>query len=491
MLRTNKIVLFDQIRKVVQAHQDKGLRVVQCSGVFNITHYGHLEYFDFARGLGDILVVSVNSDRALKSLRGKNYHWISQEARCRMLAALDVIDHIVVFDDTDAANIIKAVQPDIFVKGADYRHRLPQDEIQALSECGSELVFKDLVKDRGDKASASDLARSEGLLLRNYVERFSTLQLLVIGDYALDVYSYGTVQRMSREAPVPILTRDIQATSDSVLGQAGNCALNIASLGAQVTPVGILGRDSTAVEVTALLREYDIDTAGFMTVEGYTTPRKERVFAHNANAPSQQIVRIDDGETAHLSSREHQQIIKTVCESMDECDGIVFSDYGYGVCTPIVVQGIIEEAQIRNKFVIADSRYCIGLYRGIAAVMPSETEVTPFLNQNITDLNVNEVVSSLRDELSLDYAVITRGSKGMILADGKQILTFQGKKDVVDATGAGDTALALFALSLLSGASAQEAAQLSTTGVAITLMKKGTCLITRDELAARLQIGLV
>ena len=123
--------------------------------------------------------------------------------------------------------------------------------------------------------------------------------------------------------------------------------------------------------------------------------------------------------------------------------------------------------------------------------MPSETEVTPFLNQNITDLNVNEVVSSLRDELSLDYAVITRGSKGMILADGKQILTFQGKKDVVDATGAGDTALALFALSLLSGASAQEAAQLSTTGVAITLMKKGTCLITRDELAARLQIGLV
>jgi len=487
MERSNKIVSMQDIREVVQAHQDKNLRVVQCSGVFNITHYEHLEYFDFARQHGDILIVSVNSDAALRKLRGENYHWIPQEKRCEMLAALDIIDHIVVFDDTTAVPIIKAVRPDAFVKGADYRDKLPPDEVQALSECGCELIFKET-----RSVSATQLVRAEGLLLRNYVERFSALKIMVIGDLALDVYSYGTVTRMSREAPVPVLTRDTPLSEDAVLGQSGNCALNVHALGAKVIPVGVVGCDNTGTLIKSLLVECKMPINCVQGVAGFTTPRKERVFAHNTNAPNQQVARIDDDQGAvELTPEQKQSLIQKIKDMLPQCNGVIFSDYGYGVCTPDIVQAIIEGCQEKSIPVVADSRYRIGLYHGIMAVMPSEAEVAPFLNQEITDGNIGEVVASLRQELGVEYAVVTRGSKGMALADNEQIVAFPGKKDVVDATGAGDTALALFTLALLSGASAQEAAKLSTSGVAITLMQKGTCVITRDELAARLQVGVI
>jgi rfaE bifunctional protein kinase chain/domain len=340
--------------------------------------------------------------------------------------------------------------------------------------------------------SASQLARSEGLLLRNYVERFNGLSLAVIGDFALDVYSYGTVARMSREAPVPVLIRDRNMPDDAVLGQAGNCALNIATLGATVFPIGVIGNDQTGSTIIDLLQQKGTSTEGLQVIDHFITPGKERIFAHNLNAPNQQIARIDDDQgAAKLTQLQQQQIIDSIDNILAKCDGVIFSDYGYGVCTSEIVNYVIQKCKQHNIIVLADSRYHIDLYRNVKAIMPSEAEVAPFLNQNITDDNIQQVVLSLRETLNVDHAVITRGSKGMMLTDGQGIYCFPGKSDVVDATGAGDTALALFALTLLSGASAYEAAKLSTAGVAISLMRKGTCVISRQELLAHLQVGLI
>ena len=319
--------------------------------------------------------------------------------------------------------------------------------------------------------------------LAGITKKFSEKRVLSIGDMICDEYVYGEVSRISREAPVLILKFDSNMFR---VGGAANAISNLKALGARVYPVGVIGNDNAGEEVVSFLEKMSVDTDGIIIDKSCSTITKTRIMAGSFHTAKQQVIRIDKEKNFRISSISETKMLTYLDEVLDTMDAVLISDYGYKTISKAVYSAISKYVREKKLVLVVDSRYGLLKYKYATAVTPNETEVEDILHCSIDgEKSLRSIAERLKSEIECKNAIITRGSKGMMVLDenGKSaFIPIHGSTDVVDVTGAGDTVSAVVTLALSAGANAIEAARLANYAGSIVVMKTGAATATQKEL---------
>ncbi len=309
--------------------------------------------------------------------------------------------------------------------------------------------------------------------------RFKDCTVLVLGDIMVDRYVGGRVQRISPEAPIPVLRFD---TSRAVLGGAGNVANNIASLGAHAILVGIVGDDATGRE----LRATCANVSERITIHGVIAPGRCTTVKTRFMSGVHQLLRLDEEETTPLSQAEVAALLERYEQSIQQADVVILSDYAKGVLCDAVLERAIAVARHHGKPMIADpKRADFSAYRHVTVLTPNEHEVAQATGIQITD----DVAAESAGERALaaseaEAVLVTRSEKGLTLVrrDATPLHLPTEAREVSDVSGAGDTLVAAFAVSLASGASLEHSARAANVAAGIAVSKLGTATVSGTEL---------
>ncbi|MEQ1756282.1 MAG: D-glycero-beta-D-manno-heptose-7-phosphate kinase [Micropepsaceae bacterium] len=311
------------------------------------------------------------------------------------------------------------------------------------------------------------------------ISRFPSVRIMCVGDVMLDHFVYGTVDRISPEAPVPVLkvNRETQ-----MLGGAGNVVRNIAALGARATLVSVVGDDASGHTVSRLIGDEPNIEASLITVPHRQTSLKVRHVANN-----QQMLRIDRETTAPLDSEDEDRVCKAVEDEMPACNAVILSDYAKGVLTPRVIERICAAARRAEKIVITDPKSIdLNRYRGVNVLTPNAKELAAATGSSVsTDTAVEQATAIALQQAGFDAILVTRSEQGMTLAErNKSPVHYPAvAREVFDVSGAGDTVIATLAAAVGAGASLTDAAFLANVAAGIVVAKTGTAVIRPDELA--------
>ncbi len=320
--------------------------------------------------------------------------------------------------------------------------------------------------------------------LLELLRAFPGKSIAVWGDLILDEYLYGTTRRISREAPVLILR---YTGSEFTLGGAGNALLNLKALGADPFPVAVVGKDEAGKTVLSILRQQKISLQGIQVRNDYTTPIKTRILAGEENTRKQQILRLDRESRLPDTPAVRRAMAGALLRSSRRCRALLISDYDYRTVDEQTFRRVLPAFRRSWLPVTLDSRFRLLSFPGVSAATPNEPEVAEALKTELDDdrRRVREAGRLLLDRLRCRALLITRGSRGMALFEREHpplFLPVHGSTDIVDVTGAGDTVIGVFTLSLACGATFPEAASLANIAGGLAVMKRGTAAVGREEL---------
>ncbi len=319
--------------------------------------------------------------------------------------------------------------------------------------------------------------------LINIVRRFPQRRILVVGDSVADQFVYGSINRVSREAPVFILHHE---HTETVPGGAANCSLNLASLGARVSLISVAGQDEAGRALVEKLSDAGVDCSGVLTSPSLRTTTKVRILAGQLHSTRQQVIRIDYEDEPLSDPELRAGLRERVLEQAQTADAVITSDYNYGVANAEMASFTRDAAAARKIPVLADSRFQLSNFAGFTSATPNQDEVEQLLGKQFIPVDDLETASEeLRDHLGYRALLVTRGSNGMmLLEDGVAAVHLDavGGREPVDVTGAGDTVMAAYTLALASDASFPDAARLANYAGGLVVMKRGTASVTREEL---------
>ena len=287
---------------------------------------------------------------------------------------------------------------------------------------------------------------------REITSGFADRNVLVVGDLMLDTYLWGEINRISPEAPVPIVeVKKIEYNP----GGAANVALNLASLGCKVSLIGLIGTDAEGTILKNLLDQRNIICTDLVISKSRPTTVKSRIIAHN-----QQVVRADREMNKDLSESSNNNLIKSVKAIIEDVDAVILGDYNKGVLNLISVKAIIDAANNAGKPVYVDPKESnFNAYKNVRLFKPNLSE---FKNAYIEDESLEVAGFQFKHEINAEILMITRGADGVSLFDGSDYHHFPTKARLVhDVSGAGDTVIATFTLSDICGASTEESVMLS------------------------------
>jgi rfaE bifunctional protein kinase chain/domain len=325
--------------------------------------------------------------------------------------------------------------------------------------------------------------------LVSLIRSFPTRTVLVAGDLIADEFIYGEVARVSREAPVLILKYD---ATGMIAGGAGNAANNVAALGGRARLAGMIGADAESRRLLGSLHRR-VDTRAVVRARDYRTPVKTRILAGGVHSAKQQVVRIDRETSWPLGPAVSRTFAAKLPAALRGCDAVILSDYGSGLVTPalarVVRAALNRTARGRRVPVLLDSRYRLLDYRGLTTCTPNESEVEQVLGVDIDDdgPTLERAGRTILRKTRMDAVLVTRGSRGMALfqPDRPTVhVPIFGSDEIADVTGAGDTVIAAFGLTLAAGGSFEEAARIANSAGGIVVMKRGTATVSAGELSA-------
>ncbi len=300
-------------------------------------------------------------------------------------------------------------------------------------------------------------------------------------DLVADRFVQGVPKRISREAPVLILSYQGERLAP---GGGANAVANVAALGGRPLPIGVVGEDDSGRELVAALAALGVETGGILARRGYRTPTKVRILGGGKHSIKQQIVRYDIEDTLTLTDEERRRFRASLA-GWSEARVAILSDYGYGAVEPSLVP-ILREALGEAATLVGDSRYRLAELAGLDGATPNEEEAEALLGTAIDDdpARLEEGGRRLRTRLGVAWVLITRGSRGMSLFEEglSAHLPVHGTDQVADVTGAGDTVIGAFALALAAGATPLEAAILADYAGGVVVMKMGTATVSPGEL---------
>lgn len=308
--------------------------------------------------------------------------------------------------------------------------------------------------------------------------RFGGVRLVVVGDLMLDRFIWGSVTRISPEAPVPV----VEVTSESdVPGGSANVVTNACALGARTHVCGIVGADPIGGTLREKLSNPRIDLGGIVTDPRRTTTLKTRIVAH-----SQQVVRVDRESGAEIGGREIARIISYLRSIAPRVDAVIIEDYGKGLVTQGIVDELVRLARRHDFILTVDPKIGRRIdYRGVSAITPNRAEALWLAGAAPGDrMALDEAGRRILENLACRAVLITLGEQGMCLFRGgsppEMIPT--AARAVYDVSGAGDTVIAAFTLALCSGASMDEAAIIANSAAGVVVGKVGTASASRGEI---------
>lgn len=334
--------------------------------------------------------------------------------------------------------------------------------------------------------------------LKNIIKKFNRAKILVVGDLILDEYIRGTVERISPEAPVPVLWA---SSRDYVPGGTANVANNISSLGGKVTLLGVTGDDANSKILFNELKKRKIGTGSIFIEKNRHTTVKTRILAGH-----QQVVRVDWEHTHDLPGELNARILRFIEKNIDSFDAVIIEDYGKGVINIAFLQKLISLARFKKKIITVDPKEeNFRYYRAVTSITPNRKELENAVrnlkvqdtanrfkintDKLFTDGDVDKASREILEYLNLDSILVTLGEQGMKLLERNGRLTHipTQAQEVFDVSGAGDTVISAFTLALCAGASKLEAAHIANFAAGIVVGKLGTAVTDPKELLARIK----
>lgn len=478
--------VFENIKKL----SVKNKSLVFVWGDFNVIHPGHLRLLNFAADCGDILVVGIRPDSSSSAV-------IPQDLRIQGLQAISVVDYAFVLDGSPE-EFIKTIKPQVVVKGQEHRQRFnPEKEI--IDAYGGELIFSS-----GDmRFSSIDLLRKEGsdlglihkpsdYLLRHgieqdlmisLVEKFSSLNVVVIGDLIVDEYINCEPLGMSQEDPTIVVT---PFSRDMFLGGAGIVAAHARGLGAKVTFHSVCGKDRSSEFAQEKLDEYGVNSHLFHDHSRPTT-LKQRYRARGKT-----LLRVSELRQHDISDEVASSILTRLEEDLSSANLLIFSDFNYGCLPSILVDRISRICRKRSIPMVADSQSSsqigdVSRFKGMMLITPTEHEARLAVGDSTSGLVV--LAEKLAAKSESQYSLITLAGEGVFIhspmAPSHKLIT-----DILpamnpfpkDVSGAGDSMLTSCAMALTVGASIWEAAFLGSIAAACQVGRVGNRPLSANEI---------
>jgi rfaE bifunctional protein kinase chain/domain len=464
------------------------------NGDFNILHPGHLRLLKFAKESGDYLIVGINGD----NLSSKSE---SEDIRLESIEATNYVDKAFILRKS-AIEWIKKYKPDIVIKGKEHETRY-NPELKAIESYGGKLLFTsgqigfssmNLLKKEFEQALFYNVKHSLPFLKRHNISlqdikvilnKFSALNVLVIGDTIVDEYITCEPLGMSQEDPTIVVS---PLASDKFIGGAAIVASHAKTLGANVSFVSVCGNDIYKTYIQKELEELKINVSLFKDGTRPTT-LKQRYRANNKT-----LLRVNHLKQHAISSDIEEKIINTISKDINKIDLIIFSDFSYGVLTKKVINNLSRVAYDKNILTVADSQSSsqigdISKFKNSTLVTPTEREIRLALNDFESGL---VVLSEKLVELSNNkYIFTTLGAEGVMIynTNKNELLTdnINALGNIVkDVSGAGDSLLTASSMALAVGASIWESAYLGSLASAIQVSRVGNIPIKKEEILKEL-----
>ncbi|MCG8615381.1 MAG: D-glycero-beta-D-manno-heptose-7-phosphate kinase [Desulfobacterales bacterium] len=315
------------------------------------------------------------------------------------------------------------------------------------------------------------------------INSFKTLKAMVVGDLMIDEYLWGSVDRISPEAPVPVVAVEKE---NHTLGGAGNVINNLVAMGANVFAIGTAGTGKAGQMIFEQLKALGVETAGIVSEPDRPTTRKTRVIASN-----QQVLRIDKEVKRRISDKTLERLVRIIRDRIRDTDLVIISDYDKGLVTRELVAAVTDMARQHGVLTLADPKSLdFTKYTGVSVLTPNQKEAGLAAGMDIhgpEDLETAGV--KLTTRAGLERLLITCGKDGMVLFEkDKDTITIESKaRQVFDVSGAGDTVISLLGLGLAGGADFEAAAQVANTAAGIVVGKVGTATASIDELKQALE----
>ena len=492
----NKIISFEDIT------QFKEEKVVLCHGHFNIIHPGHIRYLDYARQLGTKLIVTVLGDGSLQ-MDSDSKHNFNEIDRSAGVSAIEIVDQVILLKKYSLKSAIKKLKPDLLILGKEFEHNRNDQIIEAVKLVKSQhgevyyhagdhyYASKDFLRD-----SETDIQKQSNKLflkackqqgfssidLLEHIKHFGEASLLVIGDSIVDQYVACDALGMSAEAPV-IVARELEAKNH--VGGASIVALHTKALGAQCNYISVVGYDQNA---TLIANELDSWNVGHDLIEDNTRPTTLKI---RYMVEKQKIFRVSRLKDHQINQMVEEKIISKIKKQSPFVNGILVSDFVYGVITPKVLKVIREQAKKHHLKIFGDLQCSsqvgnISKFKNFHLICPTEREARIALNTK--DEGVEWVAKNLMEETGTQNLIMKLGAEGFI-AYFTEIDGFINRQhfpalnpNPVDIAGAGDSLLAAVAVSICSNSPLMQSSAIGACMAAQSVQTVGNIPITQELL---------
>lgn len=502
MSAERKILSLDQLLDLRARATAAGQTVVHCHGCFDIVHPGHIHHLEYARSLGDLLVVSVSADTHVN--KGVDRPLIPDDLRARSLAALESVDAVYLNPFPTAVELLEQLKPDLYVKGREYEKNFDPRfgaEREMVSRHGGRVVFSsnDIVysstsliggMNRMDPFKDEKLRRFRnrhelsGIALQQLLHRFAKTRVVVIGDYILDRYHFCDATGVAGEGPMMALRAISRKDYD---GGGAIIARHLAELGASPTLVTALAEDEESTQVQMRLQGSGVNVMAMRN-------RRSLVAKHRYLVDEAKLFKVDEGQAAPLDSRDEEIMSEQVLAAADGACAVIFADFGYGTITGGLLSRVLAPLRATVPILTADvsgRQSNLTKFQGVDLLCPTEREVRETLHDFSSGLGA--VVANLLNKIQAKQAIITLGKQGLVTFDRAEGSSPQDRlrseylpalaSHSVDPLGAGDALLAVASLTLAVGGSLQAAALLGSLAAAIEVQSLGNAPISLERLA--------
>lgn len=504
MLANRKVLSLQSLLKLREQARAAGKTVVHCHGCFDIVHPGHIHHLEFAKSLGDVLVVSVSADRQVD--KGVGRPLIPDDLRALSLAALECVDWVYVNPTATALELLKALRPDVYVKGREYEQNNDARfaaERDSVIRHGGRVVFSSGEVVFSSTALIGALSGPEqfydeklGRFRQQYSLTAANLQALVrrgrgkrvvvIGDYILDRYHFCEASGVAGEGPMlslrPIQDRDYD-------GGAGVIGLHLAALGAHPTLISSLADDELSSQIALRLQSQGVDVQCHHA-------RRQVVCKHRYLVDQTKLFKVDDGACAPGDSQLEGLLAARILAASEGADAVIFADFGYGMITAGLLARILPPLRQRVAILAADvsgKQSNLLAFRDVDLLCPTEREVRE--SQHDFSSGVGAVAWKLLDTTGARQAIVTLGKQGLVTFDGRERpLPPRLKSEyipalsphAIDPLGCGDALLATSTLALTAGGSLEAAAFLGALAAAFEVQEIGNLPVAPDRMFGKL-----
>lgn len=501
-----KVVSQDGLLAELASHRSRGRTVVQCHGCFDIVHPGHIRHLEFASRQGDLLVVTLTGDASIK--KGDQRPYIPEELRAESLAALEFVDYVCIDSAPTAESILRAIQPDVYVKGREYESsRDPRflSERTIVESAGGRVIFSS-----GDVVFSSTQliarmprqvqleAQRLNLICRRHsidrdaldrlLDRMSGLRVGVVGDIVLDHYVFCDAMDVASEAPTLSLN---QLDEQRYLGGAAIVARHAAALGAKATLLSVGAVNQHTESTLSVLNTEGVEFQPLATRPSFVEKTRYLVEEHK-------LLKVERAQAQPLDSLAEKQAAALLERQSRELDAVILCDFGYGSVTAGLLQRVLPSLRANVPILAADvsgARGNLLNFRTVDLLCPTEREIRSTLHD--FEDGLSSIAWRLMSQTQARHLICTLGKRGLVAFErptqdraspkwsdrlhSEHLPSFADH--CLDRLGCGDALLAAATLALAAGATLMQAAYLGNAAAAIEISRLGNHPVSTDDLS--------